>query len=74
MKEFSCRKGHQFDSCDVKECMNERPVCPECWPDGYREYAAQMIYRPLAEFIMSHPKDKLAEKLCEDTQIFDAKD
>lgn len=37
MKEFSCCKGHQFDACEVKEWIFGISVCPECWPDGFKQ-------------------------------------
>lgn len=35
MKEFSCCKGHQFNSEECKEEWKNRPICPFCWPNGF---------------------------------------
>lgn len=40
MKQYFCCYGHLFNMDEVKEWMgyNEYPICPFCWPIGYRKY------------------------------------
>lgn len=35
---YSCCEMHQFNDADVKEWIDERAICPYCWPNGFRVY------------------------------------